>query len=555
MRIPPWVFKETEDQITRVLRNCSSFRDLKKIHARILVSSVSQSSYLATQIINICNAGRKIEYAASVFNQIGDPNVFMYNAMIRAYTQNDHFHEAISLYRQMLRSSQTQVTIFADSFTYPFVIKACTGLLFLHFGQQVHAHVFKSGLDSVPIVQNSLIEMYSKCDDLSNVQKLFDEMAERDVITYNTLISAYARVGQMKKASSIFEKMTSRTIVSWTSLICGHISAGDYSKAVEAFHRMQLEGFEPDDICIVSILPACAHLGALELGKWLHAYAKKHKLIRKSYICNALIEMYSKCGSIDQAKQIFDEMKERDVITWSSIICGLATHGKAHEAVELFVAMEKEKEARPNNITFVGVLTACAHGGLLEEGMHYFNLMKDVYGIEVEVEHYGCLVDLLGRTGCILRAVEIIESMPMPADAAIWGSLLSACRTHGDIRMAIMAMEKLVKLEPEDPGNYVLLSNAYAAVGNWDGVAKLRTLMRGRRLKRTPGCSSIEVNNVVQEFVVGDYSNPQFFEISEMLDLLALTIGESKEDSLVVDSSCLWCTDSLLAKRASAMMK
>lgn len=414
------------------------------------------------------------------------------------------------------------------------MIKACAGASLLDFGKQVHANVFKSGLDSVAIVQNSLVEMYSKCDDLRFVQKLFDEMTERDVQTYNALVSAYARMGQMRKAIAVFDKMPSRTVVSWTALICGYTSAGQYAKAVKAFHQMQLEGLEPDDICIVSILPACAHLGALELGKWLHVYSKRHGLSKKTYVCNALIEMYSKCGSLDQAKQIFDEMSERDVISWSTIIGGLAAHGRAREAVRLFAAMEEEKRVRPNRITFVGVLTACAHGGLLDEGMHYFNSMKEVYGFEPAVEHYGCIIDLLGRSGCIARALEIIDAMPMPADAAIWGSLLSACRTHGDIKTAMRAMEQLVELEPDDSGNYVLLSNAYAAAERWDGVAKLRTVMRSRKLKRTPGCSSIEVNNVVQEFVAGDNSNSQFGDISEMLELVVSESQEQLDSSLCV---------------------
>ncbi|ONK71347.1 uncharacterized protein A4U43_C04F7570 [Asparagus officinalis] len=530
MRIQPWVFKQIENQITLILKNCLSFRDLKKIHAHALVSSMSQSCYLATQIINVCNVKAKIDYATLVFSQITDPNIFLYNALIRAYTQNNHFYQAIVLYRQMLRSPQAQITILADKFTYPFVIKACAGILLLDSGKQVHAHVFRSGLDSVPIIQNSLIEMYSKCDDLINVRNLFDEMPERDVLTYNTLVSAYARLSQMKKARAIFDSMPNRTIVSWTALICGYTSACQYSKAIEGFHKMQSEGFEPDDICIVSILPACSHLGALELGKWLHTYSKKHGFTKKIYVCNALIEMYSKCGSIDQAKQIFDDMIDRDVITWSSTVGGLAAHGRAREAIELFTTMEKENRVKPNKITFVGVLNACAHGGLLDEGLNYFSSMTNIYGFIPEIEHYGCLIDLLGRSGHITRALEIISGMPVPADAAIWGSLLSACRTHGDINTAVRAMEELVELEPEDSGNYVLLSNAYAAEGRWDGVARLRKMMRGRRLKRTPGCSLIEVHNVVQEFIAGDCLNLEFGGISEMLDLLVLSIGEAEEE-------------------------
>ncbi|XP_010911952.1 pentatricopeptide repeat-containing protein At2g20540 [Elaeis guineensis] len=527
MKLPSWVIRELENGIMPTLRNCTSMGELRQLHAHILVFSLSQSNFLGTQIINICNSNRRVDYAALVFNQVYEPNVFLYNAMIKAYAQNYHCSEAISLYKQMLNCQHAQNSVLADRFTYPFVLKACAGLLLLVLGKLVHVHIFKSGLTSNSIIQNSLIEMYTKCDHLVDARRVFDEMEDRDAVSWNTLISAHARLGQMRKARALFNSMPSRTVVSWTALISGYTMAGRYFDAVEVFHHMQLESFEPDDISIVSVLPACAQLGALELGKWIHAYCDKHELLQKSFICNALIEMYAKCGSIDQALQLFEEMKDRDVISWSTMIAGLASHGQAHKAIKLFVEMEKDKRVRPNGITFIGLLSACSHAGLLDEGFSYFDSMKEVYGIDPGVEHYGCMVDLLGRSGCIDRAVQFIESMPVPPDAAVWGSLLSACGTHGNIGTAVKAMEQLIELEPEDIGNYVMLSNIYAAARRWDSVAKLRRVIRSKSLKKTPGCSLIEVNNVVQEFVAGNDSNPHFGEISGVLYLLASQLGHS----------------------------
>ncbi|KAG0478591.1 hypothetical protein HPP92_013310 [Vanilla planifolia] len=408
------------------------------------------------------------------------------------HTQNYHFPEAIALYKQMLRCA-----MFGDRFTYPFVLKSCAGLIHVRLGRQVHTQVIKCGLEFNSVTQNSLIEMYAKVDDLVNARKVFHDMSERDSVSWNTLISAHARLGQMRRAKALFDTMPSRTIVSWTALISGYTLEGRCSEAVAIFRRMQAEGFEPDDVSIVSVLPACVELGALELGRWIHTYAERHGLLQKMVICNALIEMHAKCGSIDDAIKLFDNMPQRDVISWSTMICGLAQHGRARKAVQLFETMKDENRVNPNSVTFLGLLAACAHGGLLDEGLHYFSLMKETYGITAGVEHYGCIVDLLGRAGCIARAVEVVGGMSIPADAAIWGSLLSASHKHGDIETAVRSMEELMRLEPEDMGNYVLLLNTYAAEKRWEDVARIRILMRSRRLNKTPGCSSIEVGDAV----------------------------------------------------------
>ncbi|XP_074569149.1 pentatricopeptide repeat-containing protein At2g20540 [Curcuma longa] len=524
MRIPTLAIREMEDQVVATLRNCTGLAELKQVHARIVVSSLSQSCYLSTRIISICSAIGRLDYATLVFNQVEQPNVFLYNELIKNYAKKNLFKEAIDLYRQMLK----QDGLFADRFTYPFVIKACAGLAALHLGKQFHARVSRSCLMSNSIIQNSLIEMYTRSDDLISALCLFDEMADRDVISWNMLITAHARLGQMRKARNMFDRMPERTVVSWTALISGYTSVGCYSDAVEAFNEMQSEGLEPDDISIVSVLPACAHLGALELGKWIHAFCSKHRLLEKTFICNALMEMYAKCGNIDQARQIFDSMRVRDVISWSTMISGLATHGRAFDAIKLFMEMENDTRVKPNCITFLGLLSACSHAGLVDEGMQYFSSMKNVYGIDPEIEHYGCMVDLLGRAGCIRRAMELVNNMPFTPDVSIWGSLLSSCKTHGDLETAVDVTERLLELEPEDTGNYVLLSNIYAAAGRWDGVAKMRKLVRSMNMKKIPGCSLIEVNNVVQEFVAGDESNPLFVDLWPILDLLTLELSKTQ---------------------------
>lgn len=515
-----------EDQIAPMLQNRIGMKHLKKIHAHIIKSSLSQSNFLATKIIDVCDRNGEIGYSSSVFDQVIEPNIFLYNAMIRTYTHNHLYTKSVMLFKQLLRHPDAKSRVFADRFTFPFVLNACAGLLYLDIGRQIHGFVWKCGLNSNAVVDNSLLDMYTKCDDLDMAHHLFDGMTERDAVTWNTLISAHARLGKMKRAREVFELMPDKTIVSYTTLISGYTRIGCYSDALEVFHQMQIAGMEPDEISIVSVLPACAHLGALELGKWIHVYADKNKVLSRICICNALIEMYAKCGCVEGARRLFDWMPERDVISWSTMIAGLANHGRAGEAIGLFEEMDSAG-VKPNSVTFLGLLSACAHAGFLNEGLKYFNSMVKDYCINPGVEHYGCVVDLLGRSGCLNQAVDFIHKMPIAPDATIWGSLLSACRSHGNVEIAVIAMEKLVELEPDDAGNYVLLSNVYAAAGRWDGVSRMRKLIRSKKLKKTPGCSLIEVNSVVQEFVAGDDPSLLSDDICRMLELFALQLSET----------------------------
>ncbi|XP_051207528.1 pentatricopeptide repeat-containing protein At2g20540 [Lolium perenne] len=530
--------RQAEDALMARLRACATFRDLLRVHAHVVLLSLSHSSYLATHIVHLCNAHARAAHAARVFAHVRHPNLHLHNAMIKLYAQNHLHRDAVTVYIRMLRCRPFPSAGFTgDRFTYPFLLKACGGLTALELGRQVHAHVVRSGCDANAIVQNSMIEMYTRAGDLSLARKVFDGMLHRDAVSWNTVISAHARLGQMRKARALFNSMPEKTIVSWTALVSGYTAAGDFSGAVEAFRSMQMEGFEPDDVSIVAVLPACAQLGSLELGRWIYAYCNRHKMLRKTYVCNALMEMYAKCGCIDQALQLFDGMAEKDVISWSTMIGGLAAHGRAKEAVRLFVEMEREGKVKPNGITFVGLLSACSHAGLLDQGLDYFDRMKDIYGIEPGVEHYGCVVDLLGRSGQIRQALDLIGDMPVPGDAKIWGSMLSACRSHGDVDTAVLAAERLVELEPDDVGNLVMLANVYAAARRWADVASTRKAIRSRSMKKTPGCSLIEVDNVVQEFVAGEDLKPEFGILFGVLDILASQLADEDVDSS--DSDCV----------------
>ncbi|TKY74602.1 Pentatricopeptide repeat-containing protein [Spatholobus suberectus] len=511
--------RELENRFVTALRNCAKIAELKKLHAHFVKLSLSQSNFLATKMLDLCDNLGHVDYATLLFQQLEDPNVFSYNAIIRTYTHNHKHSLAITLFNQML--TRATKSALPDKFTFPFVIKSCAGLLCHRLGQQVHAHVCKFGPNSHAITENALIDMYTKCGDLSGAYQVFEEMSERDAVSWNGLISGHARLGHMKSAREVFDEMPCRTIVSWTTMVNGYARAGCYVDALEIFCEMQVVGIEPDEISVISVLPACAQLGALEVGKWVHVYSDKSGFLKKTGVCNALVEMYAKCGCIDEAWRLFDQMVEKDVVSWSTMIGGLANHGKGHAAIQVFEDMQKAGMT-PNGVTFVGVLTACAHAGLWNEGLRYFDVMRVDYQLEPEIEHYGCLVDLLGRSGRLDQALDTILKMPMQPDSRIWNSLLSSCRIHRNLEIAVVAMEQLLELEPEESGNYVLLANIYAELGKWEGVSNVRKLIRSKRIRKTPGCSLIEVNNVVQEFVSGDDSKAFSQDVFWILEGLSL---------------------------------
>jgi len=280
---------------------------------------------------------------------------------------------------------------------------------------------------------------------------------------------------------------------------------------------MQNIGLKPDDVTLVGVLNSCANLGVLELGKWVHAYIDKNWIKADGYIGNALVDMYAKCGSIDQAFRVFQGMKNRDVYSYTAIIVGLAMHGEAEKALSIFSKMPSVG-IEPDEVTFIGVLSACSHAGLVAEGQKYFEEMSRVYNLIPQTEHYGCMVDLLGRAGLINEAEEFIKNMPIEPDAFVWGALLGACRIHGKVELGESVMRKLLEVEPERDGAYILMSNIYSSSNKWRDALKLRKAMKGKNMKKTPGCSSIELDGVVHEFRKGDKSHPKSKEIYKLLE-------------------------------------
>ncbi|KAK1349191.1 Pentatricopeptide repeat-containing protein [Heracleum sosnowskyi] len=327
---------------------------------------------------------------------------------------------------------------------------------------------------------------------------LFDVSLNRDVVTWNAVLNGYVKCGDVGSAKKLFDEMPERNAVSWSVMINGYVKVGCFKEALEIFNEMQRSGVRPNHAGIVGALSACGSLGALDQGKWIHAYVDRSKMELDTVLGTALIDMYAKCGSVEAACRVFEDMSRRDVYAFTSLISGLSNHGDSVMAVELLKRMGDEG-IKPNEVTFICILSACARVGLVDEGLRVFESMNDVYGIKPEVEHYGCLVDLLGRAGLLEQAKDVVRDMPMEPDIYVLGALLNACRVHGDADLGNEMVEGLVSRSLDHSGVHVLLSNIYASANQWDRVERVRKGMVEKDVKKVPGCSLIKEGNVEKE--------------------------------------------------------
>ncbi|KAG9150797.1 hypothetical protein Leryth_002964 [Lithospermum erythrorhizon] len=350
-------------------------------------------------------------------------------------------------------------------------------------------------------------------------------MPLRNLVSETSMITGYARTASVKVARTMFGKMLEKNVVSWNALIAGYTHSGDYEEALTLFLLLKKESVWPTHYTFGNLLCACANLADLKLGQQAHAHVLKHGFRFEKgpqpdiFVGNALIDMYMKCGSVEDGNHVFRHMMERDWVSWNALIVGCAQNGHAIEALQLFKEMLASKE-KPDHVTMIGVLCACSHAGLVEEGRQHFDSMTKVYGVQPLKDHYSCMVDLLGRAGCLNEANNLIESMPMLPDGVIWGSLLSACKVHCDIELGKHVAEKLLEVDPTNSGPYVLLSNMYAELGKWKDVTRVRKLMRQHGVIKQPGCSWIEIQSQMHVFMVKDAKHPQKKEIYSSLKTL-----------------------------------
>ncbi|XP_006656812.3 pentatricopeptide repeat-containing protein At5g15300-like [Oryza brachyantha] len=499
-------------------------RALRQIHGNLVVGGgVTAAARLQPlrELLLACVVSFRgsMDYARKLFDGIPRPDLFMHNAMVRGYAHAGAPAAAFAVYRRMLEAAPLR----PDGFTFCYLLRACAGFPGSCFaGCQVHGAVVKLGFLKDAYVRNALINMLAKCGDLraacvlldeageedvvawsaviaghaakgdiDAARKMFDECQHKDIVCWNVMLGVYAKNGEMEKARELFDCAPEKDVVSWNTIINGYTVQGMLNHALEVFDEMRAAGWEPDEATIVSLLSCCADTGSLDAGSMIHQMHLEWRPWISIVVGNALVSMYAKCGDLHTAIEVFNTMKERDVWTWNSVIGGLTFHGQAEKSVQFFKKMLEER-IYPNEISFLCVLGACSHAGLVEDGRKIFYLMKDKYGIEPNARHYSCIADMLGRAGLLNEAFTIVTNMRCKPSAVIWRTLLGACRTNGNMILGKFAREKLLNMNEDASGDYVLLSGIYASSGEWLGVETERRTMDRRGIRKVAGYAQID---------------------------------------------------------------
>ncbi|PKA61398.1 Pentatricopeptide repeat-containing protein [Apostasia shenzhenica] len=468
--------------------------------------------FVQTALSGAYAAGGLIEDAREVFDGMLHRDVVAWSVMLDGYCHAGQYNESLILFEEMKRSGLTP-----DNVIFSTILTACGRTGNLSFGKAIHSYIIESNVPIDGHIQSSLVTMYSNCHLMETAQKLYDEMSPKNMVASTAMVFGYCKIGEIEIARSIFDQMADKDLVSWSAMISGYAESERPAEALRLFNELLAKGMRPDRITMLSVISACAHLGALDQAKWVHIFVDKNDFRVFVSINNALIDMYAKCGSLVSARMIFDSMSERNVVTWTSMITGFAMHGEGRSALELFDEM-KAIGIEANVVTFVGLLYACSHAGMVEDGRRIFKSMVHEHKIEPKHEHYGCMVDLLGRAKLLQEALELIESMPFPPNVVEWGSLLGACLNSGNIELGEHAANRLLELDPTHDGALVLLSNIYAKANRWQNVGEVRSLMKGRAVSKERGCSWIEIDGEVHEFLMGDKYHSKSDEIYEKLD-------------------------------------
>lgn len=466
-----------------ILRSCTNLgllREGKSVHCVVIKNDLDTNlDCLGPTLLELYAMAAKHDLCEKILHEIGGRGIVVWNTLISVYAQKGLLKETIDLFVRMQKQG-----FMPDSFSLASSLSASGNEGKFQLGLQIHGHVIKRPFMD-EYVLNSLIGMYSKC-------------------------------GFVDMAYMIFDQIEPKGAVTWNSMICGLSQNGYSAKAISLFDLMYLTCLEIGEVAFVSVMQACSHLGYLEKGKWIH-----HKLItcgvRKDlYIETALVDMYAKCGDLQTARQVFDNMSERSLVSWSSLLSGYGVHGQISEVIFLFSKM-LESGIKPNDVTVMNVLSACSHAGCVKEGMLFFSSMRD-FGIEPKREHFACVIDLLSRAGDLDGAYEIIKSMPFPAGASIWGALLNGCRIHQRVDIAKNIQRELRNIQTDDTGYYTLLSNIYAEGGEWNEFGKVRSMMKGTGLKKVPAYSVVELGKKAYRFGAGDASHPQIKDSYRLLD-------------------------------------
>ncbi|PON70290.1 DYW domain containing protein [Parasponia andersonii] len=470
----------------QILQTCSrtgAILEGEACHSQIIRIGFQENTLTSNMLINMYSKCGLVDCARKVFDEMSERSLVSWNTLIRSLARNGEEREALGLFLKMQREGSP-----SSEFTLSSVLCACARKFAVFECKQLHAFAFKASMDSNVFVGTALLDVYAKC-------------------------------GFIKEASRVFQCMPERSLVTWSSMMAGYVQSALYEEALVLFHKAQILELKVDAFIISSAICACAGLASLIEGNQVHAVLCKAGFGLNIFIASSLIDVYAKCGSIGEAYTLFRCIEERNIVLWNAIISGFARHARSLEVMILFEKMQ-QIGMFPNEVTYISVLSACSHMGLVENGRTYFELMKKEHNVSPNVVHYSTMVDILGRAGLIVEAHDLIENMPFSATASIWGSLLASCRIHGNLELAEVAAENLFEMEPDNAGNHILLSNIYAANKKWEDVARARKVLKESKVKKERGKSWIEVKNTVHSFMVGERNHPRIAEIYSKLDEL-----------------------------------
>ncbi|XP_016569548.2 pentatricopeptide repeat-containing protein At2g29760, chloroplastic [Capsicum annuum] len=596
-----------DQKLLQLLQKSKTSKQLKETHLQITINGLWNSNFIVPKLLTFSSNLISLKYTLDVFRSLQYPNLVSYNTLIKCFIGKT-LKSALYTYNQMRVSNITP-----NSFTFTFLLRCFESFDALQCGEVLHSEILKLGFGSSVFAKNTLMDFYAKCGNLGLARKVFDEMPERDVVSWNTMIGAYTihgnqeyaiflfeampernlvswnsviagllkagnmelarsvfkrmpeksdvswntmisgyvKLGDVENARAIFDEMPEKSIISWTAMVSGYAMRGDlqsarkmfdrmpeknvvswnamiagyvnnhmFDEALSVFQHMLIDGnYKPNQTTLISVLSACSHLASQEHGKWVDSFIRKNKFDLSVPLGNALIDTFAKCGDMENAKAVFLRMGQRCIITWTTMISGLAVNGHCREAVELYGQMSLEV-VEPDDVVFIAVLSACTHGGLLEEGKRVFYQMVNKFGIKPRIEHYGCMVDLLGRAGKFEEALSFIKSMHLEPNRVIWATLLSACKTYRNGELLESLTRRILEQEPNNPSYLTLIMNLSSSIGRWQDALNFRVATRDQGIVKTPGCSSIQIGNNVHEFLAKDTKHPQRKEIYRVLGCL-----------------------------------
>ncbi|GMH00538.1 hypothetical protein Nepgr_002377 [Nepenthes gracilis] len=459
----------------------------KQVHGCILKCGLGDNMFVESALVDMYAKCRDLDSAREVLENEDSDNSNSWNSMIVGCVREGLEEEALSLFKRMHTRN-----IRVDDYTFPSILNCFASKMGTKSAEFVHSLVMKGGFENYNLVCNALVDMYAKQGNIDCALKVFNAMPNKDVI-------------------------------SWTSLVTGYTHNGLYDEALGLFCDMRKSGIFADEYVASSILSACAELTILVFGQQLHAVFIKSGLRSCQLVDNSLVNMYAKCGCIEDAVRIFDNMQVHELITWTSLIVGYSRNGQGKQSVRLYEEMVASG-VTPDSVTFIGLLFACSHAGLEENGKHYFEAMDKVYGIKPGPEHYACMIDLFARSGKMVEAEKLLNQMAVHPDGSAWKSLLAACRVHGNIKLAERAATNLFESEPSNAVPYMLLANIYSAAGRWEEAASVRRLMKLKGINKEPGCSWMEMNGRVHAFTSEDRSHPMMAQIYSKVDEIIILI-------------------------------